>query len=542
MGSNFFFSYYIRSFGFILLLLLMNACKSRQVVKTEPTQPKVEIETEKPEEEIPEIPQPEETSEEINFIEPPIDIEEFRGAWIATVANINWPSRHDLTTQAQKKEAITMLDFLEKNNFNAVILQVRPQADALYESEIEPWSYFLTGKSGKAPQPYYDPLEFWIEEAHNRGMELHVWLNPYRAHHTTGKEIGEKSIVSTHPELVRELKNGMWWMDPGSREVQDHSAKVVMDIVKRYDIDAVHFDDYFYPYASYNGKKDFPDEKSWQKYVSGGGELSRGDWRRKNVNDFIERIAEEIKAEKAYVKFGISPFGIWRPGFPKGITGMDQYEELYADAKLWLNKGWVDYFTPQLYWPTGKIGQSFPVLLGWWESENVVGRHVWPGINLGLEEKEENKGEIASQILISRGILRENPGTVHWNIGPLMKNDSLAKSLLNGPYHRNALVPASPWLDDEAPNAPEFEIENSDDSIQLRWVENELENIFRTVVYYRYKNSGWEFRILNLNSKTIEIPKINTGKNKLEKIGVTAVDRTGNQSSFKELKIEKLVP
>ena len=415
---------------------------------------------------------------------------------------------------------------------------MRPQADALYESKIEPWSYFLTGKSGKAPQPYYDPLEFWIEEAHNRGMELHVWLNPYRAHHTTGKEIGEKSIVKTHPELVRELKNGMWWMDPGSNQVQDHSANVVIDIVKRYDIDAVHFDDYFYPYASYNGKKDFPDDKSWQKYLNGGGELSRGDWRRKNVNDFIERIAEEIKAEKSYVKFGISPFGIWRPGFPKGITGMDQYEELYADAKLWLNKGWIDYFTPQLYWPTKQMNQSFPVLLGWWESENVVGRHVWPGINLGLEEKEENKGEIASQILISRGILRDNPGTVHWNIGPLMKNDSLAKSLLTGPYQKDALVPASPWLDDELPNAPEFELKNSDDNLLLSWIQNDSEEIFRCVVYYRYENSGWEFKILNLNSKKIEIPKVNTDKNKLEKIGVTAVDRLGNQSNFKEIDIK----
>jgi len=543
MGSNFIFSNYLRYLGFIVLILFMNACKSTQVVKTEPTEPKVtEKETEKPVEEIPEIPQPEETSEEINFMEPPIDIEEFRAAWIATVANINWPSRNDLSTEAQKKEAIAMLDFLEKYNFNAVILQVRPQADALYESDIEPWSYFLTGKSGKAPQPYYDPLEFWIEEAHNRGMELHVWLNPYRAHHTTGKEIGEKSIVRTHPGLVRELKNGMWWMDPGSSQVQDHSANVVMDIVKRYDIDAVHFDDYFYPYASYNGKKDFPDEKSWQKYVSEGGELSRGDWRRKNVNDFIERIAEEIKAEKSYVKFGISPFGIWRPGFPKGITGMDQYEELYADAKLWLNKGWIDYFTPQLYWPTNQMKQSFPVLLGWWESENVVGRHVWPGINLGLEEKEEHKGEIASQILISRGILRDNPGTVHWNIGPLMKNDSLAKSLLNGPYHRNALVPASPWLDEEVPAAPDFKLKNSKDDIHLSWIQNELEETFRCVVYYRYENSGWEFKILNLNSKNIEIPKVNTEENKLEKVGITAVDRTGNQSSFKELEIEKLLP
>jgi len=537
MRKNYCLSNQFRIPILILLLLFINACKSTKVAQPEPVEPQVK--EEKPEQNADEVQEVEEpvAPSENKIVEPPINIEEFRGAWIATVANINWPSKNNLSTTAQKTEAIEMLDFLENNNFNAVILQVRPQADALYDSEIEPWSYFLTGKSGKAPAPYYDPLEFWIEEAHNRGLELHVWLNPYRAHHTTGKEIGEKSIVKTNPELVMELKNRMWWMDPGSNKVQDHSAAVVMDIVKRYDIDAVHFDDYFYPYASYNGKKDFPDEKSWEKYVNSGGELSRGDWRRKNVNDFIERIAEEIKSEKSFVKFGISPFGIWRPGFPKGISGMDQYEELYADAKLWLNKGWIDYFTPQLYWPTRQMGQSFPVLLGWWESENVVGRHVWPGINLGLEDKEENKGEIASQILISRGILRDNPGTIHWNIGPLMKNDSLAKSIKNGPYHRNALVPASPWLDAEAPNTPEFKLKNLEDAFQLNWIKDELDKAFRSVVYYRYENSGWEFKILNLNSGKLEVPKLNSEKRKLEKIGVTAVDRLGNQSDFKEIEL-----
>ncbi len=521
-----------RGIGFICLLVLMNACKSTQVIEQTSQEPKVEeIQTEESSENELEENIPEETE----FIEPPINIEEFRGAWIATVANINWPSRNDLSTEAQKNEALKMLDFLEENNFNAVILQVRPQADALYKSELEPWSYFLTGKNGKAPQPYYDPLEFWIEEAHNRGMELHVWLNPYRAHHTTGREIGEQSIVKTNPELVMELKNGMWWMDPGSSKVQDHSAAVVMDIVKRYDIDAVHFDDYFYPYASYNGKKDFPDEKSWQVYLKEGGDLSRGDWRRKNVNDFVERIAEEIKAEKSFVKFGISPFGIWRPGFPKGIKGTDQYEELYADAKLWLNKGWIDYFTPQLYWPTSKVGQSFPVLLGWWESENVVGRHLWPGINLGLEDEEENRGEIASQILISRGILQNNPGTVHWNIAPLMKNKELSESLKNGPYHRNALVPASPWLEVEIPEIPEFKLKDSERSIHFEWILEEPEDAFRCVVYYRYEDASWEYRILNLNSRMIDIPKKNIEKQNLVEIGVTAVGRTGKQSSFKKI-------
>ncbi|HEX7846268.1 MAG TPA: family 10 glycosylhydrolase, partial [Chitinophagaceae bacterium] len=228
----------------------------------------------------------------------PKAMREFRAAWVATVANINWPSTPGLSTEEQKKEAIELLDFLQQHNFNAVIFQVRPQCDALYKSELEPWSYFLTGKQGEAPSPYYDPLEFWVEEAHNRGLELHVWLNPYRAHHKDGKEITEHSIVKKRPELALYLKEGYWWLDPAQQGTQDHSTAVVMDIVKRYDIDGVHFDDYFYPYPSYNLNEDFPDSVSWAAYQQSGGKLSRGDWRRNAVNVFIERLYSNIKAAK----------------------------------------------------------------------------------------------------------------------------------------------------------------------------------------------------------------------------------------------------
>ncbi|TRO67404.1 glycoside hydrolase family 10 protein [Christiangramia sabulilitoris] len=522
--------YFLKLTGMLCLFLSLNACKSTQpaIVKS----PEKEAIEEPAIVEESEVKKKQEKSTIQEFAIPPLDIAEFRAAWIATVANINWPSKPGLNSEIQKNEALELLDFLEELNFNAVILQVRPQADALYQSDLEPWSYFLTGKSGKAPEPFYDPLEFWIAEAHKRGIELHVWLNPYRAHHTTGKEIGEKSIIKTNPELVNELKNGMWWMDPGSAKVQDHAAKVVLDIVKRYDIDAVHFDDYFYPYASYNGKKDFPDARSWQKYLDTGGDLSRSDWRRKNVNDFIDRIAGDIKSEKAYVKFGISPFGIWRPGFPKGISGMDQYEELYADAKLWLNKGWIDYFTPQLYWSTKKIGQSFPVLLGWWESENVVGRHVWPGINIGLEAEAENKGEIVSQIMISRGILQDDPGTVHWNIGLLKQNSELTIALKKGPYQKNALVPPSPWLDEELPEAPETKLDLEKEILKISWNHDDPTDIFRWVLYFKYSGEEWDYRILNSYSRNSELSIQKHGK-KLEKVGMTAVDRTGNQSNFK---------
>ena len=262
---------------------------------------------------------------------------EFRAAWVATVANINWPSKRDLTTEQQQKEAIDLLDFLKAHNFNAVIFQVRPQADALYKTDLEPWSYYLTGEQGKAPEPFYDPLEFWIKAAHDRGLELHVWLNPYRAHHVAGGEVSEHSIVKKKPELVVHLKEGYWWFDPSLKGTQDHSANVVMDIVKRYDIDGVHFDDYFYPYPSYNKNEDFPDSHSWSAYMAGGGKLSKSDWRRESVNSFISRLYSQIKAEKKHVKFGLSPFGIWKPGYPESIAGFDQHEVLYADAKLWLN-------------------------------------------------------------------------------------------------------------------------------------------------------------------------------------------------------------
>lgn len=527
-----------RAFTILLVFASLFSCKTtkptaakKPEAKTEQSQPAV-IDTLNVSEEQPENAEPEpEISKEENFNAPPVDVYEFRAGWVATVANINWPSKPGENPELQKKQALTILDSLKNANFNAVIFQVRPQADALYKSELEPWSYYLTGKSGKAPQPFYDPLTFWIEAAHERGMELHVWLNPYRAHHTTAGEVGAESVIKKHPDWVVELKNGMWWMDPANKNVQDHAAAVVRDIVKRYDIDGVHFDDYFYPYASYNGKKDFPDEKSWKEYLAGGGELSRSDWRRKNVDDFILRISEEIKEEKPFVKFGISPFGIWRPEFPPGIKGMDQYEELYADAKLWLNKGWVDYFTPQLYWPTKQVGQSFPILLSWWASENVTGKHVWPGINLTLEDKEENKGEIASQIMISRAILPDDPGTVHWNVNPLMKNRDLANSLEKGPYRNNALVPKSPWLDDTPPAKPDLKIDASFDQIQLNWKASGEEAVFRWVLYYQYDDAAWEFRIFNEGDNSFQLEKILNNKH-LNKIGLTAVDRVGNQSDF----------
>lgn len=454
---------------------------------------------------------------------------EFRAAWVATVANINWPSKPGLTTAQQQKEAIELLDFLQKHNFNAVVFQVRPQADALYKSDLEPWSYYLTGVQGKAPEPYYDPLEFWTKEAHKRGLEMHVWLNPYRAHHVTGGPVSDKSVVKTKPELVVHLKQGYWWFDPSIKETQDHGVEVIMDIVKRYNIDGVHFDDYFYPYAVYNHNEDFPDSLSWNKYIAEGGKLSRSDWRRKSVNDFIQRVYNEIKKEKKHVKFGLSPFGIWQPGYPESIvSGFNQHEELYADAKLWLNEGWIDYFSPQLYWPIVRFGQSFPVLLGWWASENTKNRHLWPGISVGRDTARAVVNETLGQIMITRGMLPESSGVIHWSISSVTRNPELQKHLIEGPYKKPALVPASSWLDDEAPESPAIAFSEQGDKIHIKWTHTDTEDVFKWVVYYRYGNT-WDFQILNSQDRSLEVNS-SEGKRTINAIAVSAVDRTGNES------------
>lgn len=458
---------------------------------------------------------------------------EFRAAWVATVANINWPSKPGLSTDQQKKEAIELLDFLQSHNFNAVILQVRPQADALYASELEPWSYFLTGTQGKAPSPYYDPLTFWIEEAHSRGLELHVWLNPYRAHHVTGGPVTESSIVKKKPELMVHLKEGYWWFDPSLQETQDHGVKVVMDIVKRYDIDGVHFDDYFYPYPSYNEGEDFPDTASRKSYLAAGGRLSPGDWRRESVNKFIHRLYDEIKKEKKNVKFGLSPFGIWRPGHPASVQGFDQYNELYADAKLWLNKGWVDYFSPQLYWPIGRIKQSFPLLLDWWSGENTMNRHLWPGISVGRDTSAKTTTETLNQIMITRGMLPGNSGVVHWSISSVVRNPNMAKMLIEGPYAEQALVPASPWLSHQKPQAPAAWAAQLMDSVKVSWDHNKADEMFKWVVYYQYGNRK-QYRILNRGEKYLMLAP-HDGKYKLSGISVTAVDRFSNESDRAEI-------
>lgn len=467
----------------------------------------------------------------------PVVDREFRGAWVASVANINWPSRNNLSTAQQKQEAINLLDLLKKNNFNAVVFQVRPAADALYNSPYEPWSSYLTGELGKAPSPYYDPLEFWVEEAHKRGLELHVWLNPYRAHHSSASQLNEHSIVKKSPDMVVRLKNGMYWFDPANKNTQDHAAKVVLDIVKRYDIDGVHFDDYFYPYATYNGGADFPDDKSWNVYKKEGGQLTRGDWRRDHVNRFIERVYNEIKTEKNAVRFGISPFGIWKPGYPAGVTGSSQYDELYADAKLWLNKGWVDYFTPQLYWPIKPERQSFPALLKWWQSENTLQRHLWPGLNT-VEVRATNRAqEIVNQIEVTRAEIPKSVGAVHWSIAGIQKSPAMIDALIQGPYKAQALVPTTPWLQANPLLTPTLLLTQETSSVFAKWLHQQPEQVRSWVLYAQYGDE-WTYEILEPAQSERSFPKVKNGKN-LQAIALKAIDRLSNESDSVAKKIAK---
>jgi uncharacterized lipoprotein YddW (UPF0748 family) len=386
---------------------------------------------------------------------PPEVRREFRGVWVATVANIDWPSKPGLSTEEQKGQLIAILDRAVRLKLNAVILQVRPACDALYASGIEPWSEYLTGVMGKAPAPYYDPLAFAVEEAHKRGLELHAWFNPYRALLAGGKSpVAANHIMKVHPEFVKRYGRQVW-LDPGQPGVREYSLSVVMDVVRRYDIDAVHFDDYFYPDKAESGvDSDFPDEWSWREHGAAARRegRSREDWRRENVNGFIQRVYASIKQAKPWVKFGVSPRGIWRPGYPPQIKGTDAYTALYADSRKWLASGWLDYFAPQLYWPIESKEQSFGALLSWWERQNAKDRHLWPGLNVAKAD-QWRRGEIADQIGVVRGEAGAT-GYICYSANSLARNADVLTALQGSVNAQRALVPASPWLCTHRPGKP----------------------------------------------------------------------------------------
>ena len=471
-------------------------------------------------------------------VPPPVP-REFRGAWVASVSNIDWPSKPGLTTAEQQAELIAILDKLVQLRMNAIVLQVRPAADALYQSSIEPWSEFLTGEMGRAPDPYYDPLTFATAEAHKRGIEMHVWINPYRARYSTIRPASANHISRTHPEVV--YRYGPYlWMDPGDPAVRARTTDVVLDLVRRYDIDAVHMDDYFYPYPETDRGREiaFPDEATYQRFRRGGGTLAKDDWRRENVNLLVKGLNESIHAVKPWVRFGVSPFGIWRPGYPSSVRGFDQYAKLYADARKWLNEGWVDYFTPQLYWATSKPEQSYPVLLEWWAQQNTKGRHLWPGNYTGkvgfTNASAWRSDEIIDQIRRTRA-QRGATGNVHFNMKVFLDDpDSLDERLMSEVYTGPALVPATPWLGGAVPAAPVVGIRR--DTASEFWVLDVKPGVgsadatgarapWLWVVQTR-TDTGWTTRIVPATERLLVLgPR--AGSAPLD-VRVTTVDRVGN--------------
>jgi uncharacterized lipoprotein YddW (UPF0748 family) len=373
---------------------------------------------------------------------------EFRGVWIASVDNIDWPLKGMVDPASQKAEFIRQLDMHKKNGMNAVIVQVRPAADAFYPSPFEPWSQWLTGKQGKPPSPYYDPLEFMIKESHKRGMEFHAWLNPYRADFKIGgSSISANHPTKTHPEWFLVYGDKKYY-DPASKEAQKFVVKVVADIVKRYDVDAIHMDDYFYPYRIPG--KEFPDEASYKR---SGTALSKDDWRRSNVDSIISMLSVAIKMQKPWVQFGISPFGVWRNADkdPRGSdtkAGQTNYDDLYADILLWLKEKWIDYVTPQIYFEIGHDKVDFVKMLDWW-NKNSYGRNLYIGMGIykaGTNAAWRNPNELPNQIKV----LRQYPnvqGSIYFSSKSFNNNpNGWSDSLRNNYYKLPAKIPEMGWL------------------------------------------------------------------------------------------------
>lgn len=470
---------------------------------------------------------------------------EFRGVWVATVDNIDWPSRPGLSTAEQQAELRAIFDRAALLNLNAVVLQVRPTADAFYVSPYEPWSAYLTGQQGQAPEPFYDPLAFAVEEAHRRGLELHAWFNPYRAFHPSAQgELSDKHISRTHPEVVHAYGD-LLWMDPSEPIVVEHSLRVILDVVGRYDIDGVHLDDYFYPYPIDDENDEhvpFPDSTSWMRAVAAGNTLTRDDWRRQSVDRFVEELYRRVKAIKPWVKVGISPFGIWRPGHPEGIEGFDAYAEIYADARKWQQAGWVDYFTPQLYWRDGGP-QSYSALLDWWSEQNVADRHLWPGnyaSRIGFTGNGRwEPDEIVEQVQITRARPGAT-GNVHFSMKVLRDTTSvLGQELAATVYGVPALVPASPWLGATAPAAPSLAVERAAGRVAVALTPGDEEPVWLWAMRTR-RGADWSvdlvpgWKLTHVLAEGTAAPP--------DEVVVAAVDRLGNEGPTARLLLTPTSP
>jgi len=384
-----------------------------------------------------------------------------RGVWIATVANIDWPSQPGLSAAEQQTEIRSMLTRLAEANINCVVVQIRPTADAFYPSAYEPWSHWLTGKQGKKPKPYYDPLQFIIEEAHRRCMEVHLWLNPYRVTNVENAVLSPEHLFFKNKKMFVKYA-GRLYFDPGLDETRATLNTIVEDLVQRYDMDAIHFDDYFYPYPE--AGKDFPDNETFRAFPRGF--TNKADWRRNNVNLIIAQLYESIKKLKPWVEFGISPFGVWRNSSndPRGSAtqaGIQNYDDLYADILKWLREGTIDYVVPQLYWETGHKKADYQTLVRWW-ADNACGKNLYIGlyasglqVNSAAAWKQPN--EIARQMQINRAF-EQIDGAVFFSAKPFLSNpQGLIDTLQTNFYRYPALNPVNRNI---APGEPSAEVQN----------------------------------------------------------------------------------
>ena len=470
---------------------------------------------------------------------------EFRAAWIQSV---NGQFR-GMPTEKLKQNLIGQLNSLQKAGINAIIFQVRPEADALYASRLEPWSRFLTGVQGKAPEPYWDPMQFMIDECHKRGMEFHAWINPYRTKTTLKSELAPNHVYNIHPEWFVTYGDQLYF-DPALPESRRHICMVVSDIVSRYDVDAIHMDDYFYPYPIKG--KDFPDDASFARF--GGGFSNKGDWRRSNVNVLIKKLHETIREIKPWVKFGVSPFGIYRneSSDPLGskTKGLQNYDDLYADVLLWAREGWIDYNIPQIYWHIGHPVADYETLVKWW-ARNTENRPLFIGQSVmntvqNADPKNPSINQLPRKMALQRAY-KTIGGSCQWPASAVVENAGKYRDALIAEYHKYpALPPVFDFMDNEAPaKVRKMKPVWTEDGYILFWTAPKYkEEMNRAVQYVVYRFNDKEKVNIDDPSHIVAITRDNfyklpyeDGKTKYRYV-VTALDRLHNESKSVGKKIK----
>jgi uncharacterized lipoprotein YddW (UPF0748 family) len=472
---------------------------------------------------------------------------EMRAVWIATVANIDWPSKQHLTSKEQREEMRGMLDEFARNNINAIIVQIRPTADAIYPSTLEPWSNWLTGKQGQRPDPYYDPLQFIIQEAHKRFIDVHVWLNPYRVTNSDNTGMLSKNHLYYKNRDLFVKYGGKTYFDPGLDETREFLNRVVEDVVERYDVDGVHFDDYFYPYRV--GMEEFPDEATFRKNPRGFTPDQKNDWRRNNVNMVIAELQKTIKSTKPWVEFGVSPFGVWRNNNVDSLgsatrAGVQNYDDLYADILKWLREGSIDYVVPQLYWEIGKKVADYQVLAKWW-SENSYGKNLYIGLLASELGSKNNKAwntgnELVRQLNLNK-IYPQIDGDVFFSAKAFLQNKlGLNDSLKSTFYKYPALCPVNRNIQGEPSAQPQnLRVLRDGKEAYLLWDEVNEEGGCQVAYYIVYAFKGKKVGDLNnpaniLTRSTdncINLRELNQKFRGNYTFVVTAVNRYKNEST-----------